>query len=144
MSSGSGVQVNDECHKKFEELKLGKKIKFVIFKLNDTMREIVVASSSMCDGVSDPEKIHENLLKEFKEDECCYAAYDFTYESGEGQRSKILFIPWNPSGARIKQKMVYASSKTALQARLGLSSEIQATDYDEVDYNTVLEKVRRK
>jgi len=144
MSSGSGVQVNDECNKKFEELKLGKKIKFIIFKLNATMKEVVVAKWSTCDGITDKEKIHEALLTELQENECCYAVYDFTYESGEGTRNKILFISWIPSESRVKSRMVYASSKVALVTKLGLSSEVQATDYDEVSYQTVLDKVMKK
>ena len=43
----------------------------------------------------------------------------------------------NPDDARIKQKMVYASSKDALRKSLvGISTEIQGTDLSEVAYDT--------
>lgn len=44
----------------------------------------------------------------------------------------------------MKQKMLYASSKEALRkALVGISTEIQGTDFSEVSYETVLEKVSR-
>merc|ERR1712093_592178 len=41
----SGVAVNDECMQKFQELKLGKKIKYIIYKLDDPSKptQIVVS-----------------------------------------------------------------------------------------------------
>lgn len=39
----------------------------------------------------------------------------------------------SPDNARIKNKMVFASSKDALRRSLdGIGAEVQATDYDEV------------
>lgn len=46
MQSRSGVAVNPECLEKFNELKLGKKHKFIIFSLNEKYTEIVVNSVS--------------------------------------------------------------------------------------------------
>lgn len=43
----------------------------------------------------------------------------------------------SPDDAKIKQKMIYASSKDAIRkALVGISSEIQGTDVSEVDYQT--------
>jgi hypothetical protein len=41
-----------------------------------------------------------------------------------------------PDDAPIRQKMIYASSKDAIRKQLvGISTEIQATDYDEISYD---------
>lgn len=49
-----------------------------------------------------------------------------------------------PDSARIKSKMLYASTKDALKKKLvGIGTEIQATDLSEIDYQTVFDKVVR-
>ncbi len=85
------VTVSPECISKFNELKLGKSIKYIIYKLSDDYKEIVVEHSS-----SDPEwETFQNKLmnakaghkgKEGKGPR--YAVYDFQYEleGGEGTR----------------------------------------------------------
>jgi hypothetical protein len=40
------AQVSDECVPKFNELKLDKKFKFIIYKLDDNYKEIVVDEAS--------------------------------------------------------------------------------------------------
>lgn len=43
----------------------------------------------------------------------------------------------SPDDAKIKNKMLYASSKDALRKTLvGIAAEIQGTDYSEVDHET--------
>lgn len=50
----------------------------------------------------------------------------------------------SPDGAKIKPKMLYASSKDGLRKSLsGVAVEIQGTDFDEVAYDTVLDRIRR-
>ncbi len=85
---------------------------------------------------------YDDFLAELPPAECRYAIYDFEYEKGdEGKRNKICFFTWSPDDAKIKQKMVFASSKRRSQeALVGISSEIQGTDFSEVSHETVLEK----
>ena len=103
------------------------------------------SGSSKMNGSSDS-KDWDEFIALLPENECKYAVYDFTYEKagGEGQRSKLCFIHWSPDTARIKSKMVSASSKETIKRALnGVGIEVQATDMSEVDYDTVLEKVQR-
>lgn len=72
------VAVSDEALKAFNELKLGKKFKFVTFVLNDKKTEIVVDQTSS-------EQDYEKFLEELPENECKYAVYDFEYELGGGE-----------------------------------------------------------
>ena len=70
-------------------------------------------------------------------------------------RNKICFVCWyvwpclwltrrSPDDSKVKQKMLYASSKDALRkALVGIATEIQGTDMSEVSYETVLDKVSR-
>lgn len=51
---------------------------------------------------------------------------------------------WTPETARIKSKMLYASSKDTLKISLdGISLEVQATDISEVEYEAINDAVRQ-
>jgi len=149
--SKSGVTVAPECVTAFNELKLGKgTIKYIIYKLSDDYRQIVVEDKS-ADG--DWESFQNKLMeaksshrgKEGKGPR--YAVYDFDYEleAGEGKRSKITFISWSPDeGALVFPKMTYASSKEALKNALnGIAAEVQANRDDEIEYDTVLKDITK-
>jgi PHP family Zn ribbon phosphoesterase len=48
-----------------------------------------------------------------------------------------------PDTAKVKQKMLYASSKDAIRKKLvGVGTEVQATDASEISFEAVLEKVK--
>jgi len=137
--SRSGVGLAAECVPAFEELKLGKKSKYIIYKLSDDKKSIVVEKTS--ENVD-----YDTFLAELPENDCRYAIYDFEYElgAGEGKRSKICFYTWSPDNAPVRAKMIYSSSKDALRRALaGIHAEVQGTDFSEVAHETVLEKVSK-
>ncbi|KAA8911299.1 Cof1 cofilin [Sphaerosporella brunnea] len=137
--SRSGVGLAGDCVTTFEQLKLGKKTKYIIYKLSDDKKTIIVEKTS-------EDVDYDNFLADLPEADCRYAVYDFEYqlEAGEGKRSKICFYSWSPDDAPVRSKMVYSSSKDALRRALaGIHSEIQGTDPSEVCYETVLERVSK-
>jgi len=135
--SASGVGVNDNCLTTYQKLKLGKKLKFIIYSLNSTNTEIVVDKES--DSLD-----YDDFVAALPEDQCRYAIYDFQFEVEGGQRNKLTFFTWSPDNAKIKNKMIYASSKDSLRrALIGIAADIQGTDFDEIAYETVLDKVSR-
>jgi len=75
--------------------------------------------------------------------ECRYVVYDFHFSTGKaGDREQLIFIPWCPDSAKIREKMIYASSKDALKKKLvGINHEIQATDQSELNQKDVTEKI---
>ncbi|KAI0373678.1 recombinant Actophorin [Pilatotrama ljubarskyi] len=135
----SGVGVNPECLEAYQELKLGKKTKYIIFTLNKDNTEIVVEKKSP------PTSTYDDFLGDLPEGECRWAVYDFDFEKEDGgKRSKITFYSWSPDDSKVKQKMLFASSKDALRRSLvGIAAEIQGTDYSEVAHENVLDKVSR-
>lgn len=133
------VAVADESLAAFNDLKLGKKYKFILFALNEKKTEIVVKETST-------DESYDSFLEKLPENDCLYAIYDFEYEisENEGKRSKIVFFQWSPDTAPIRSKMVYAASKDALRRALnGVSTDIQGTDFSEVAYDSVLESVSK-
>ena len=105
IAPSSSVSVAPECISAFNELKLGKDIKWIIYKISDDWREIVVEETSKD---SDYSTFREKLLNAKSKDKKGkegmggrYAVYDVQYdlESGEGTRNKITFISWCPDDA---------------------------------------------
>ncbi|WWC68408.1 cofilin [Kwoniella pini CBS 10737] len=136
----SGVQPTQECLEKFQELKTGKKLSYVIYGLTEDKKSITVLKSS-------EEKDFDAFVNELPEKECRWAVYDFefTLPGGEGIRNKLVFVVWSPDDANVKNKMMFASSKDALRRRLeGIHIEIQATDFSEITKDAILEKALRR
>ncbi|KAJ7784303.1 actin depolymerizing factor [Mycena metata] len=134
----SGVGVNDDCLTQFSTLKLGKRYKYIIFALNQNNTEIVVEKTSDSQN-------YDDFLADLPESECRWAVYDLEFEKEDGgKRNKIVFYSWSPDTAKVKAKMVFASSKDALRRSLvGISTEIQGTDFSEVAHEVVLDKASR-
>nr|XP_019011847.1 cofilin [Kwoniella pini CBS 10737]OCF50628.1 cofilin [Kwoniella pini CBS 10737] len=129
-----------ECLEKFQELKTGKKLSYVIYGLTEDKKSITVLKSS-------EEKDFDAFVNELPEKECRWAVYDFefTLPGGEGIRNKLVFVVWSPDDANVKNKMMFASSKDALRRRLeGIHIEIQATDFSEITKDAILEKALRR
>ena len=86
---------------------------------------------------------YEDFVAALPEDDCRYAVYDYRYvNSEECEFRKLVFIVWNPDSARLKSKMLYASTKDFFKGRLsGIAVEIQATDYDEVSEEELRENI---
>jgi len=134
----SGVAVSEEVLTKYSELKLGHSLRYALFKLNADQSAVVV------DSTAPPSASYEDFVKALPANDCRYAVFDFAYEAEGGQRNKILFVVWAPDSAKIKSKMLYASSKDAVRKKLvGVGVEIQATDLSEIDRQSVMEKVQR-
>ncbi len=86
------VTVTPDCITTFNELKLGKSLKWVIYKISDNGKEIVVEESSKD---NDYEVFREKLLSAKSKDKSGkeghgprYAVYDVEYDAqgGEGKR----------------------------------------------------------
>ena len=88
-SQASGVGVNPECLQAYQELKLGKKTKYMIFTLSKDNTEIIVEKKSP------PTSTYDDFLADLPEGECRWAVYDFDFEKEDGgKRSKITFYSW--------------------------------------------------
>lgn len=144
----SGVMVQDACKTAFSDLKMGKKFKYVLFSLTSDMKEVQVLKTA------EPSCDYDDFVADLKAaeegGECRFALYDAVYTAKkEGvstqEKQKIFFLFWSPDSAKIKQKMVYASSKDALKRALGegIGKEIQANDHGDLDWNNVLEQISR-
>ncbi|KAJ1772148.1 cofilin [Coemansia sp. RSA 1813] len=148
----SGIAVSDECIDRFNELRDEHKYKFVIYKIADDLKSIVVESTSddtakdaSGNSKEEPEDDYEKFIGRFPENDGRYAVYDFDYTRDGGKRNKVLFFTWAPDNAPVKSKMLYASSKKDIEQRLtGTALVIQATDKDDLFYDSVLDTLNSR
>jgi hypothetical protein len=139
----SGVTLKTECVPIFTEMKLGHKYRYIIYSLTDDLKQIQVLKTAP------PAANYDNFVEELKEAEearkCRYGVFDAEYKLKDGQtRQKLVFFLWSPEGAAIKQKMIYTSSKDYLKkALVGIGKEIQACDYGDLDWTSVMEVLLR-
>ncbi|GKU89327.1 hypothetical protein SLEP1_g3478 [Rubroshorea leprosula] len=129
-NAASGMAVHDDCKLKFLELKK-RNFRFITFKIQD--QQVVV------DKVGNPEESYEDFTASLPDNECRYAVYDFDFTTNENcQKSKIFFIAWAPDISKVRNKMVYASSKDRFKRELdGIQVELQATDPSEMSLDIV-------
>ncbi|GAA97219.1 hypothetical protein E5Q_03894 [Mixia osmundae IAM 14324] len=95
----SGVAVSSECLEAFQTLKLGKKLKYIIYGLNKDNTEIVVVKTS--DSAD-----YDEFVGDLPPADCRWAVYDFEYEQagGGGKRNKLVFYMWSGPGRRTSRR----------------------------------------
>ncbi|KAG2420047.1 hypothetical protein HFD88_004845 [Aspergillus terreus] len=145
MSLASGVSIDDECLTAFNSFRMsgdnkGDKIKFIIFKISDDKKRVVLDEAS---NEKDYEAFRSKLeaARDAKGNPAPrYAVYDVEWDSGEGQRSKIVFISWVPSDTPTLWSMIYASTRENLKNALNIHNSIHADDKGDIEWNTLLKE----
>ncbi|XP_027116571.2 actin-depolymerizing factor-like [Coffea eugenioides] len=135
-NASSGMGVAEHCKSTYLELQRKKVHRYVIFKIDEMKKEVVVEKTGS------PSESYEDFTASLPENDCRYAVYDFDYVTAENcQKSKIFFIAWSPSVSRIRPKMLYATSKDRFRRELqGIHYEIQATDPTEMELDVLRER----
>ncbi|KAK3001494.1 hypothetical protein RJ639_020487 [Escallonia herrerae] len=132
-NAASGMAVHDECKLKFLELKAKRTYRFIVYKIEEKQKQVVV------EKFGEPTESYEDFAASLPADECRYAVYDFDFVTEENcQKSRIFFIAWSPDTARVRSKMIYASSKDRFKRELdGIQVELQATDPTEMGLDVI-------
>merc|ERR1711979_86008 len=125
--------MGDACVEKFNEIKMKKTLKYVVFKI-ENRKQIVVEQEG------DKDKTYQDFQEPLPESEPRYALVDVEYETDEGvKQNKLCFFFWSPDDkTTVKDRMIYASSKDAIKKKLvGVMKEVQANDMSELDEDEV-------
>lgn len=126
--SMSGISLNADAVEVFYLVRSKSKYRWVIWRINDDSTEVVI------EKLGDPSSTYNDFLRELPQEDCRYAVYDYDFVGPDGQNhSKIVFINWAPDVAKVKSKMMYASTKDFFKSNLeGLSVEFQGSDFEEI------------
>ncbi|KAL5232085.1 hypothetical protein ABZP36_030861 [Zizania latifolia] len=132
-NAASGIAVDDECKLRFLELKAKRTYRFIIYKIDEKRKMVVV------EKVGEPTLSYNDFNASLPANECRYAIFDYDFVTEENcQKSKIFFIAWSPDTSRVRSKMIYASSKDRFKRELdGIQVELQATDPTEVGLDVI-------
>ncbi|XP_057979460.1 actin-depolymerizing factor 1-like [Malania oleifera] len=132
-NAASGMAVDDDCKLKFLELKAKRTYRFIVFKIEEKQKQVVV------EKLGEPTQSYEDFTASIPANECRYAVYDFDFVTEENcQKSRIFFIAWSPDTAKVRSKMIYASSKDRFKRELdGIQVELQATDPTEMGLDVI-------
>ncbi|XP_020595358.1 actin-depolymerizing factor 7-like [Phalaenopsis equestris] len=132
-NSASGMAVNDDCKLKFLELKAKRTHRFIIYKIDEKLKQIIV------EKLGEPTLNYDDFITHLPANECRYAIFDFDFFTEENvPKSKIFFIAWSPDTSKVRSKMLYASSKESFKRELdGIQVELQATDPSEMDLEVI-------
>ncbi|XP_010534301.1 PREDICTED: actin-depolymerizing factor 1-like [Tarenaya hassleriana] len=132
-NAASGVAVHDDCKLRFLDLKAKRTYRYVVYKIEMDQKQVVV------EKLGEPTESYEAFAASLPADECRYAVYDFDYVTDENcQKSRIVFVAWSPDESKVRNKMIYASSKDRFKRELeGIQIELQATDPTEMGLDVI-------
>ncbi|KAL0390189.1 UNVERIFIED_CONTAM: Actin-depolymerizing factor 2 [Sesamum calycinum] len=122
------MAVHDDCKLKFMELKAKRTHRFIVYKIEEKQKQVMV------EKLGEPSETYDDFSASLPADECRYAVFDFDFMTEENvPKSRIFFVAWSPDTARVRNKMIYASSKDRFKRELdGIQIELQATDPSEM------------
>jgi len=124
--SGAALQLGDDCVPAFQEMKVRRKHRFIVFKVGETCINVEVFGE------------RKFTLAQFKEKlpftECRFALYDHDYKSPDGRPiSRIYFIIWLPHNATAYTKMAYAQAKAKFNEAMGGIYDAQVASIEQLD-----------
>jgi cofilin len=88
-NASCGMGGADHTKNTFLELKRKKVHRYVIFKVDESKREVVVEKTG------GPAESYDDFTAALPENDCRYAVYDYDFVTSDNcQKSKIFFIAW--------------------------------------------------
>ncbi|KAL4425061.1 hypothetical protein ABPG77_001839 [Micractinium sp. CCAP 211/92] len=137
-TSMSGISVTEDAVNLFYLMRLKATYKWALWQVDDSGQSVIIAA------VGDKGSSWDDFLAALPDADCRYGVYDFDFQTADGQTlHKMVFLNWAPDSARVKAKMMYASTKDFFKSHLdGLSLEFQASDREEVSEQEVGDAVR--
>jgi len=148
MSSGSGIKISDEIKGVYEKIKMNSKPKavYAVIKFNDNKDGLLVDEQGIDEG--NGVKSYNDVISGLPSNDVRYIFYDFPFitKMSDQASSKLLCISWHPLGSTVKQKMLCASTYSALKSacKIGANESLEGDDASDIDVDTVLKKIGGK
>ena len=87
MKARSGMGVDENCKKVFMELQRKKAHPYIVFKIDERKKQVVV------DKIGEKGDTYDEFVASLPEAECRYAVYDFNFITHDNcNKSKIFFV----------------------------------------------------
>jgi cofilin len=105
-TSMSGIAVTEDAVNLFYLMRLKATYKWAMWQVDDSGQSVVIAA------VGDKQSSWADFLAALPDADCRYGVFDFDFTTPDGQKlHKMIFLNWAPDSARVKAKMMYASTK---------------------------------
>lgn len=137
--SMSGIEVDNDTKKAFEEMKLKKTHELLVMQIEDNKRikVNVELSKEKCTN----EEFHE-FIKDHPKN-CFFLVHDFK-PNANAMAKKLMLLSWVPDASNVKEKMIYASTKGGLKTKFdGIKTFVEGNDLDDVTLASLEEKSRK-
>lgn len=136
-TSMSGIRLSQDAVNIFYHVRSKSAYKWVLWKIDETGTTVVI------DAVGNPGSSYESFLNALPKADCRYGVFDYQLKLPDGGvLNKLVFLNWAPDNAKVKSKMMYASTKDFFKGHLdGMSAEFQASDLDEISEKEISEVV---
>ena len=133
----SGITSNEAVNAIYKQLRVDRKIKALIMKINEKT-ELEVEAQFPVEGFK-----YDDFVAAFPSDHGRFAVIDFDYDDPDGRKDfKIVFILWAPINCKPIQKMKYSTSVSGIVNELGsIAFTHQADDITDVSYDKVKGKL---
>ncbi|KRZ53302.1 Actin-depolymerizing factor 2, isoform c, partial [Trichinella nativa] len=140
----SGVKIDPQCKKDYDDMHSRKMYSYLIFRISDDDTTIIVEKKGL-KGASYKEFQDELAKAVATGKECRYGCVDVEFAvQRQGTESvssirKVVFVQLCPDDAPVRKRMLYASSVRGLKSCLGLESlmQIQASDISDLDEKAI-------
>ncbi|KAJ3436600.1 cofilin/actin-depolymerizing factor homolog-related [Anaeramoeba flamelloides] len=135
----TGILPTNECLEQFQEFKFSKEDRFIIYKMDEKLSKIEVEKRGT------KKESFEEFYNQLPQDDCRYICYHFDFDVEGQKRSKLLFIGWVPSTAKLKNKMVYATTLLSFKYMLrGIGVSLQINNTTDLTEELILEVIMSK
>ena len=133
----SGITSNEAVNAIYKQLRVDRKIKALIMKINEKT-ELEVEAQFPVEGFK-----YDDFVAAFPSDHGRFAVIDFDYDHPDGRKDfKIVLILWAPINCKPIQKMKYSTSVSGIVNELGsIAFTHQADDITDVSYDKVKGKL---
>ena len=133
----SSITSNEAVNAIYKQLRVDRKIKALIMKINEKT-ELEVEAQFPVEGFK-----YDDFVAAFPSDHGRFAVIDFDYDHPDGRKDfKIVFILWAPINCKPIQKMKYSTSVSGIVNELGsIAFTHQADDITDVSYDKVKGKL---
>ncbi len=142
----AGVKIDPSAQTAFDELKSGRKHHFVLFKISDDKKFVVVDESCNAEQKFDYNDFKKKVVALNAKGKMNprYIVLNYAYQAEENRfNEKIIFIAFIPDNAAVQEKMLYASCvETVKKSFVGIAKSHQAADESAMDEKNLKELVK--
>lgn len=150
IKSTSGVQCESSCKEGYNKVRLDRSgIRWVMFEFDRSMEWIYPTKEGADTG--DFYADWDNFVQCLPDKKACYALYNFEYMDAGGsgyaqagqsvKKNKMTLFSWTDSGCKVKDRMVAASSQSAIKQVCRGSSDCSVHDKPDMTFEDIAKEL---